>query len=83
LRRPWALRRELKAGRVGAAPAGLAHSLNVVCVCCRPTAMATDVGQLPPLPSDGCDVEEINDEEVLRRMVSTLSSFPASPLCHQ
>jgi hypothetical protein len=46
--------------------------------------MATDVGQLPPLPSDGCDVEEINDEEVLRRMVSTLSSsFPASPLCHQ
>jgi hypothetical protein len=32
--------------------------------------MATDVGQLPPLPGDGCDVEQINDEELLRRMVS-------------
>jgi len=32
--------------------------------------MSTDVGQLLPLSGDGCDVEQINDEELLRKMVS-------------
>lgn len=47
--------------------------------------MASDVGQLPAMPADGCDVEQINDEEVLRRMVSTALPLPPlsfpSPAC--
>lgn len=42
--------------------------------------MASDVGQLPAMPADGCDVEQINDEEVLRRMVSTAPPSPFFPL---
>ncbi|XP_059483220.1 titin-like isoform X2 [Neocloeon triangulifer] len=37
--------------------------------------MATDVGQLPPLPSDACDVEQINDEDLLRRMWQAAEDF--------